>query len=120
MRVLERMGFAVEVLDNCCCGLAAYGYGDREAAALLARENLRRLGDLGRFDAIVSECGSCSGHLKEYARVLRRRPRVVGACGGTPGQGAQLQRVRGRAGRSGVLRWPARPRQPARQIVARR
>jgi glycolate oxidase iron-sulfur subunit len=70
VRVLERMGFAVEVLDNCCCGLAAYGYGDREAAGLLARENLRRLGDLGRFEAVVSECGSCSGHLKEYARIL--------------------------------------------------
>jgi glycolate oxidase iron-sulfur subunit len=68
VRVLERMGFAVEVLDNCCCGLAAYGYGDRESATLLARENLRRLGDLGRLEAIVSECGSCSGHLKEYAR----------------------------------------------------
>ena len=74
VRVLERLGFAVEVLDNCCCGLAAYGYGDRESAALLARENLRRLGDVGRFDAIVSECGSCSGHLKEYARLLAGDP----------------------------------------------
>lgn len=70
VRVLERMGYAVEVLDNCCCGLAAYGYGDREAAAGLAKENLRRLGDLDRFDAIVSECGSCSGHLKEYPGLL--------------------------------------------------
>jgi len=74
VRVLERMGFAVEVLDNCCCGLAAYGYGDLEAAATLARENLRRLGDLERFDAIVSECGSCSGHLKDYARILADDP----------------------------------------------
>ena len=70
VRVLERLGMAVEVLDNCCCGLAAHGYGDREAAAKLARENLRRLGDLDRFDAIVSECGSCSGHLKDYPEVL--------------------------------------------------
>lgn len=70
VRVLERMGFAVEVLDNCCCGLAAYGYGDLEAATALARENLRRLGDVSRFEAIVSECGSCSGHLKEYPHLL--------------------------------------------------
>ncbi len=70
VRVLEGLGNRVEVLDNCCCGLAAYGYGDLEAAALLARENLRRLGDVSRFDAIVSECGSCSGHLKEYAELL--------------------------------------------------
>lgn len=70
VRVLEDMGLTVEVLDNCCCGLAAHGYGDREAAAKLARENLRRLGNLDRFEAIVSECGSCSGHLKEYPEVL--------------------------------------------------
>ena len=70
VRVLEGMGYDVEVLDNCCCGLAAYGYGDTEAAAKLARENLRRLGDVGRFDAIVSECGSCSGYLKDYPHVL--------------------------------------------------
>jgi len=70
IRVLERMGARVEVLDNVCCGLAAHGYGDLEASARLARENLRRLGDLERFDAIVSECGSCSGHLKDYPEVL--------------------------------------------------
>jgi len=70
VRVLERLGNRVEVLDNCCCGLAAYGYGDLEAATALARENLRRVGDVSRFDAIVSECGSCSGHLKEYEELL--------------------------------------------------
>lgn len=74
VRVLERLGNRVEVLDNCCCGLAAYGYGDLEAAANLARENVRRLGDLERFDVIVSECGSCSGHLKEYAELLAGDP----------------------------------------------
>jgi glycolate oxidase iron-sulfur subunit len=74
VRVLERMGYAVEVLDNCCCGMAAYGYGDREAATGLAKENLRRLGDLERFDAIVSECGSCSGHLKDYPHLLAGEP----------------------------------------------
>jgi len=74
VRVLERLGFAVDALDNCCCGLAAHGYGDTEAAAQLARANLRRLGDLDRYDAIVSECGSCSGHLKEYSRILADDP----------------------------------------------
>jgi glycolate oxidase iron-sulfur subunit len=72
--VLDRLGKRVEVLDNCCCGMAAYGYGDLEAARDLARENLRRLGDLARFEAIVSECGSCSGHLKEYAALLADDP----------------------------------------------
>ncbi len=99
VRVLERMGVNVEVLDNCCCGLAAHGYGDREAAERLARENLRRLGDLERFDAIVSECGSCSGHLKEYPEDLGRRSPMVGAGLAFEGQGEELQRVRRRARR---------------------
>jgi glycolate oxidase iron-sulfur subunit len=74
VRVLERLGNRLEILDNCCCGLAAYGYGDLDAAKNLARENLRRVGDLQRFEAIVSECGSCSGHLKEYAELLADDP----------------------------------------------
>jgi glycolate oxidase iron-sulfur subunit len=74
VRVLDRMSDSVEILDNCCCGMAAYGYGDLEAARNLARENLRRLGDLDRFEAIVSECGSCSGHLKEYPELLAEDP----------------------------------------------
>jgi glycolate oxidase iron-sulfur subunit len=80
VRVLERLGYAVEVLDNACCGMAAYGYGDLEAAANLARENLRRIGDVSRFDAIVSDCGSCSGHLKEYAHLLSTDARWSGAA----------------------------------------
>jgi glycolate oxidase iron-sulfur subunit len=74
VRVLEGLGNRVEILDNCCCGLAAYGYGDLEAAANLARENVRRLGDPRRFAAIVSECGSCSGHLREYGELLAEDP----------------------------------------------
>jgi glycolate oxidase iron-sulfur subunit len=74
VRVLERLGYEVEVLDNACCGLAAYGYGDMEAATKLARENIRRVGDPRRFEAIVSDCGSCSGHLKEYAHLLGTDP----------------------------------------------
>ncbi len=74
INVLEMRGNRVAVLDNACCGLAAYGYGDLDAAQNLARENLRRLGDLDRFAAIVSECGSCSGHVKEYPELLADDP----------------------------------------------
>ena len=48
-----------------------YGYGDVEGARLLARRNLEKLGNLDQYDYIVSDCGSCSGHLKEYADLLR-------------------------------------------------
>lgn len=72
--VLEALGARVEILNNVCCGMAAYGYGDLEAAKALARDNLSRLGDLDRYEAIVSECGSCSGHLKEYVDLLEDDP----------------------------------------------
>lgn len=71
---LRGLGASVEVLDNCCCGLPVHGYGDAEGARALARENIERLGDLSRFDAVVSECGSCSGHLKEYPALLAADP----------------------------------------------
>ena len=74
LRVLDRLGLDVEPLNNCCCGLAAYSYGDMEAARQLARDNLRRIGDVERFDVIVSECGSCSGHLKDYGELLMDDP----------------------------------------------
>ena len=74
VRVLGRLDMDVEPLDNCCCGLSAYSYGDLEAARRLARDNLRRIGDLEHYDVIVSECGSCSGHLKEYGELLQDDP----------------------------------------------
>jgi len=70
VRVLRALGAEVVPLDNHCCGLPAHAYGDREAARALARRNLERLGDVGHLDAVVSECGSCSDHLKEYGALL--------------------------------------------------
>jgi glycolate oxidase iron-sulfur subunit len=32
--------------------------------------NVQALGDVERFDAIVSDCASCSGHLKDYGALL--------------------------------------------------
>jgi len=71
VNVLERNGIGVRALPNHCCGLPVYGYGDLDGARLLARGNLEKLGDLSRYDYIVSDCGSCSGHLREYADLLR-------------------------------------------------
>jgi glycolate oxidase iron-sulfur subunit len=66
----RRTGASVEILGNSCCGLPAYGYGDLAGARSIARRNIEALGDLSRFDVVVSECGSCSGHLKEYPELL--------------------------------------------------
>ncbi len=71
VRVLERLGNRVEVLDNCCCGLAAYGYGDLEAAANLARENLRRLGDLAGSTRSSRNVGAARGTSRSTRRCWR-------------------------------------------------
>ncbi len=74
LEALRQIGASVEILGNACCGLPVYGYGDRDGARSLARRNIELLGDLSRFDAVVSECGSCSGHLKEYPDLLADDP----------------------------------------------
>jgi glycolate oxidase iron-sulfur subunit len=70
LRVLGRAGCAVTILDNTCCGRPAHAYGDLDAARDIARRNLDRLGPLPELEAVVSDCGSCSTHLKDYGRLL--------------------------------------------------
>jgi len=74
LRVLARSGCAITVLDNTCCGRPAQSYGDVEAARDIARKNVDRLAPAMGLDAIVSECGSCSTHLKDYGNLLKGDP----------------------------------------------
>jgi len=53
------------LLENNCCGLPAWSYGDLAAARHLAARNLPLL-DGGRFDAIVTDCSSCTAFIKKY------------------------------------------------------
>ncbi len=78
-RVLTRNGCEVEVLPNYCCGLPAYAYGDQETARRLARKNID-LFRRGSAEAIVSDCGSCSSFLKEYAKLLADDPEYAKAA----------------------------------------
>jgi len=71
LRVLARNGCAVTVLNNTCCGRPAHAYGDLEAARDIARKNIERLAPAMALDAVVSECGSCSTHLKDYGQLLK-------------------------------------------------
>jgi glycolate oxidase iron-sulfur subunit len=71
--VLVRLGARVKVADNCCCGLPAYGYGDLEAARKMALKNMDVLEKI-EADTIVTECGSCSAFLKEYAELFLDEP----------------------------------------------
>ncbi|HSB68601.1 MAG TPA: (Fe-S)-binding protein, partial [Candidatus Methylomirabilis sp.] len=74
LRVLAHNGCAMTVLDNTCCGRPAQAYGDLQAARDIARKNVDRLAPCMGLDAIVSECGSCSTHLKDYGSLLMGDP----------------------------------------------
>ncbi len=74
LRVLARSGCRTTLLDNTCCGRPAQAYGDLDAARDIARKNIDRMAGALALDAIVSECGSCSSFLKEYAGLLKDDP----------------------------------------------
>jgi glycolate oxidase iron-sulfur subunit len=67
--LLRRFSRSVRVLDNNCCGLPAWSYGDLAAAARLAGRNLALL-EAGSVDAIVSDCSSCTSFIKQYPRLF--------------------------------------------------
>jgi len=70
VNLLTKNGFAVQVLDNICCGLPAAGYGDLEAARMMAKENIRQI-EAAEVDVVISECGSCSSFLTDYGELLQ-------------------------------------------------
>jgi glycolate oxidase iron-sulfur subunit len=65
VEVLQNAGATVQIAENGCCGLPAYGYGDLEAARKMAQKNIEVLERTGA-DLVVTDCGSCSAFLKEY------------------------------------------------------
>jgi len=75
VKMLSLAGCQVTIAPNKCCGLPPWSYGDIEAAKQLAQQNLDLLSNLD-FDLLVSECGSCSGFLKEYAKLLPESTQV--------------------------------------------
>lgn len=70
VRLLSALGCEVVPLANVCCGLPAYVYGDWEAAERLLRANARVFRAAGKLDAVVTDCGSCSSHLRHAAELL--------------------------------------------------
>jgi glycolate oxidase iron-sulfur subunit len=69
LRLLKKIGKFVRVLENCCCGLPAWSYGDLKAARKLARRNLSILA-ANDLDVIVTDCSSCASFLKHYPRLF--------------------------------------------------
>jgi len=69
LQILKKIGKTVTLMENCCCGLPAWSYGDLEVAKKLARKNLEIL-SAHEFDAIVTDCSSCASHMKTYPEIL--------------------------------------------------
>ncbi|MBT4877639.1 MAG: (Fe-S)-binding protein [Desulfobacula sp.] len=69
LKILKEIGKTVIVLDNCCCGLPAWTYGDINAAQKLALKNLEIFSSQS-LDVIVTDCSSCAAFLKKYAKVF--------------------------------------------------
>ncbi len=69
VEILLRGARSVRVLENVCCGLPAWSYGDLEAARRLAAKNLEVLSSAA-CDLIVTDCSSCASFLKRYPEVF--------------------------------------------------
>jgi len=69
LALLRRFSRSVHVLDNNCCGLPAWSYGDLDAARKLAGKNLPVL-QAAKADVIVTDCSSCTAFIKKYPRLF--------------------------------------------------
>jgi len=69
LQVLKKTAKTVRILDNCCCGLPAWSYGDRAATQKLAGKNLQIIA-ADEFDVIVTDCSSCASFLKKYPEIF--------------------------------------------------
>lgn len=63
LRLLSRLGFEVNVLPNCCCGLPAFAHGDFAAARSLALKNAPLL-----EGTVIVDCASCYSFLLDYGK----------------------------------------------------
>lgn len=77
VRVLRAARGRGAFLDNPCCGLPFYNYGDLESARVLARRNIERLESRApgpEGPELVADCSSCAAHLKAYPRLFLEEP----------------------------------------------
>jgi glycolate oxidase iron-sulfur subunit len=69
LSLLRQKAKAVVILDNCCCGLPGWSYGDLKAARKLAEKNMNLLKEIP-LDLIVTDCSSCASFLKKYPQLF--------------------------------------------------
>ena len=64
--ILQRLGFAVELVEGqTCCGALARHAGETEMALALAQQNLQAF-DPGQVEAILYTASGCGAHLMKY------------------------------------------------------
>ena len=75
VRVLNKLGVAVDFpLNQTCCGLPLEMMGQRDASLDVSQYNIAGF-EVGKYDAIVTLCSSCAGHLKHgYPELLKETP----------------------------------------------
>ena len=75
VRVLNRHGVHVEFpLKQTCCGLPLEMMGQRETSLQVSSQNVNAF-EPGKYDAIITLCASCAGHLKHaYPELLKETP----------------------------------------------
>ncbi len=71
--VLESKG-KTAFLNNGCCGLLAYNYGDVDDAKEMARRTIVRAEAADPAGEIVADCSSCAAHLKGYPQLFLEAP----------------------------------------------
>ena len=75
VRLLNRHGVHVEFpLKQTCCGLPLEMMGQRETSMQVSSQNVNAF-EPGKYDAIITLCASCAGHLKHaYPDLLKDTP----------------------------------------------
>ena len=69
LSLLRRRYRSVTVMDNACCGMPAWTYGDLSVARKLVLKNLSVLAT-SDVDMIITDCASCAAFLKHYPRLV--------------------------------------------------
>ncbi len=78
---------AINILKDCgctiyipkgqqCCGLPFFNCGDVDEARSLAMHNIEIFLSQGDVDYIITACGACSSHLKDYKKLIGHDPRA--------------------------------------------
>lgn len=76
---LERLKGPGRFMENSCCGLLSYNYGDLDDARTLAKKNMLRALEAGASQApIVGDCSSCVSFLKTYPQLFLDDPEWKG------------------------------------------